>query len=158
MIAVVRTAIALFNLMMVTTIIQVALALPMVIYFHGWLTRIAQQYRGGSVDVRADAGRNPCNIVELYITGTRGIPVALTALVLHGITGTVRHLGGVRFADVRIAMPTMAASLFTAAAFAFAMFARAAKNLDRRFERCQPVCGGAIARDSIHSAVASECR
>jgi competence protein ComEC len=57
------------------------------------------------------------------------VPMALTALVLHGILGTVSHLGGVRFADLRLAMPSVFASVFAVAAFVVAMLALRNKRM-----------------------------
>jgi competence protein ComEC len=126
----VRVAIAIFNLITVTSIIQVALALPMVVYFH----RVAMLGL-------------PCNMVVVPLTAVlmpigiaatllsyvsqhiAALPVALTALVLHGITATVKNLGGVRFADVRLAMPSAAFALSAAAAFMLAMITVRSKRL-----------------------------
>jgi competence protein ComEC len=125
----VRIAIAIFNLITVSTIIQVALALPMVIYFH----RLAMLgLPSNMVVVPLTAILMPIGIVATLLSYVSqhiaALPIALTALTLHGITGTVRHLGGVRFADVRIAMPSATVSLIAAAAFVFAMLTSRSKR------------------------------
>ena len=48
-------------------------------------------------------------------------PATLTTVLLHGITGSVRLLGGVRASEVRVATPTAVSPLAFAAAFALAM-------------------------------------
>ncbi|MCU1283737.1 MAG: internalization-related competence protein ComEC/Rec2 [Acidobacteriales bacterium] len=128
-VAAVRAAVAVFNLMMVTTIIQVALALPMVIYFH----RMALLgLPSNTVVVPLTSVLMPVGILATLLSyvsqSLAALPVALTAVVLHGITGTVRHLGGVRFAEVRVAMPTFAVFLIAAATFGFAMIAARSKK------------------------------
>ena len=49
------------------------------------------------------------------------IPAIVAALSLHGITGTVRGLGGLRIADQRVSMPETGTVVFAACAVAVAM-------------------------------------
>src|SRR5436309_12263772 len=51
------------------------------------------------------------------------LPVMFTAVTLHAIIGTVQHFGGMRFAEIRTAVPSMWLSLLAAATFIFAMYA-----------------------------------
>src|SRR5437763_344206 len=51
------------------------------------------------------------------------LPVMLTALTLHAIVGTVQQFGGMRFAEIRTAMPSLALSIFAAATFIVVMIA-----------------------------------
>ena len=118
-----RALLAFVDLITVTLLLQLALALPMIYYFH----RIALLGL-------------PANIVVIPLTGLLmpfGIAAALfsyvsaalatgfavlTSIVLHAITTTITHLGGVRFADLRIAAPSLTAALFAAGAFTIAVF------------------------------------
>jgi competence protein ComEC len=106
------------------TIMQIALALPMAIYFH----RMALMgLPSNMVIVPLTAVLMPIGIAATLLSyishWLAALPIAATALVLHGILGTVRNLGGVRFADLRLAMPSLLVSLLSAAAFVVAMFA-----------------------------------
>lgn len=119
-----RGILALTSLLLVTALMQVALALPMAVYFH-----------------RMALLGLPANMVVIPLTGVL-MPAALaaallhpfaawlakpavwvTALSLHGITATVRLLGGASFAEVRVAMPRMLPALFAAAALVAALWA-----------------------------------
>jgi competence protein ComEC len=118
-----RVVIAILNLVTVTTIVQVGLALPMIVYFH----RMAMLgLPSNMVVVPLTAVLMPIGIAATLLSyvspSVAALPTALTAVTLHGITATVRQLGGVHFADVRLAMPSMAITLIAAAAFVFAMF------------------------------------
>lgn len=125
----IRCWLAVINLVMVTTIIQVALALPMVIYFH----RLAMLgLPSNMVVVPLTAVLMPLGIVATLLSyvsqNLAMLPAAVTSLTLHGITATVRHLGGVHFADLRIAVPSLTASLIAAAAFVIAMLTAHSKR------------------------------
>jgi competence protein ComEC len=50
------------------------------------------------------------------------IPVLLTTLALHGIMGTVRGLGAMQMADLRVAVPSVLVMMLASAALAFAMW------------------------------------
>lgn len=94
------------TLLLISTLMQLALALPMAVYFH-----------------RATVLGLPANIVVVPLMGTL-MPLALAAtllnciwhplaillsapvaMILHGITFTVAHLGGLHFAEFRLAQP-----------------------------------------------------
>src|SRR5207342_1808687 len=51
------------------------------------------------------------------------LPVLVTTFALDGITGTVHGLGGLRMADLRVAMPSLLISAFAAGVLALAMWA-----------------------------------
>lgn len=51
------------------------------------------------------------------------VPAMLAAFALHGIAGSVRWLGGLHAADLRVPTPTGAVIIATAACVAFTMFA-----------------------------------
>jgi competence protein ComEC len=102
----------------------------MVIYFH----RLAMLgLPSNMVVVPLTAVLMPVGIAATLLSyfsqGLASLPTTITALTLHGITGTVRHLGGVHFADVRIAVPSLALALVAVAAFAIAMVTAYSKRL-----------------------------
>jgi competence protein ComEC len=115
----------LFDLVVISALMQVSLALPMAYYFH-----------------RATSFGIPANLLVVPLTeilmpaavaavglgyvwhGLARIPAAISSLALAGITGTVRGLGGLRLADLRVATPggwvVLAACLSLAAAMLLA--------------------------------------
>ncbi len=122
--SIVRLGLWVYELAAVTAIMQVALALPMAIYFH----RMGLMgLPSNMVIVPLTAVLMPVGIVATLLSylspALAAIPIAVTSLTLHAILGTVTRLGGVRFADLRLPMPSPYASAFSLAAFLFAMFA-----------------------------------
>ena len=101
-----RGVLSAYEVLCVSALMQCALVLPMAYYFH-----------------RATVMGIPANAVAVPLTGVlmptaalavglsyvwlplAKLPALLAALSLHGITGTVRGLGGLRMADYRVAMP-----------------------------------------------------
>ena len=96
-----------YEVLVVSAVMQLALALPMALYFH-----------------RATSVGFPANVVVVPLTGLlmpaamgalllsyvwlplAKIPAALGTLLLHAITFCVKTLGGLRFADLRVATPS----------------------------------------------------
>ncbi len=118
-----RTGVAAFNLVLITVVLQFALALPMVYYFH----RVALIGSLANMIVIPLASLlMPLGIIATllsYLSAAAAyVPNVLTALVLHAITSTVSLLGGTRFAELRIATPTYTTMLFATAAYLFAIF------------------------------------
>jgi competence protein ComEC len=118
-----------YELAAVTAIMQVSLALPMAIYFH----RMGLMgLPSNMVIVPLTAVLMPVGIIATLLSYVSHlgaiIPIALTSLTLHAILGTVTHLGGVRFADLRLAMPSPLVCVLSVAAFLFAMFALRSKR------------------------------
>lgn len=118
-----RIVLAGFELLFISVLMQVALALPMAYYFH-----------------RATVMGLPANLVVVPLTEVL-MPAALTAVVLayvsatvakvpawiaaatlHGITGTVGWLGHLRLADARVPAPSGPVILLSLAALVAAMF------------------------------------
>ena len=119
---------AAFELLFVSAVLQMGLALPMAYYFH-----------------RATTIGLPSNVIVVPLTQlmmpaavaaiglgyispwlTR-VPVLLTTFALDGITGTVRGLravkfGALRLADLRVPMPSLAMIILAAAALVLAMW------------------------------------
>jgi competence protein ComEC len=117
-----RPLLSVFELLSVSALMQVGLALPMAYYFH-----------------RATVMGIPANALAVPLTGLlmpsvvlavalsyiwlplARVPSLIAAFALHGINGTVRWLGGMRIADHRIAMPEAGTIAFCACALAIAM-------------------------------------
>lgn len=106
----------------VSTLMQVGLALPMAYYFH-----------------RATVVGLPANVVVVPVTGVMmpaavlavavsyispilaKVPALVAGVTLEIIAGTVRGLGALRVADARVAMPALVVVLLGATALALAM-------------------------------------
>jgi competence protein ComEC len=117
-----RAVLSAYELLCVSTLMQVGLALPMAYYFH-----------------RATVVGIPANAMAVPLTGIlmpaavlavalsyiwmpiAKAPAILAAWSLHGITGAVRGLGGLRIADHRVAMPETTTVILAAGALALAM-------------------------------------
>jgi competence protein ComEC len=113
-----RSALALYELLLISALMQVSLALPMVWYFH-----------------RATVTALPANVLVVPLTGVlmpssvaavalsyispwlAKVPAVIAALSLDAITGTVRLFGGIRIADVRVPVPSLLSACLAAAAF-----------------------------------------
>jgi len=122
----VRTTVAFFlaawELLFISAVMQMGLALPMAYYFH-----------------RATTIGLPSNLIVVPLTQLMmpaaaaalalgyispwlaKIPVLLTTFALDGITGTVHGLGALRLADLRVPMPSAIVIILAAAALVLAM-------------------------------------
>ena len=101
------------ELIVISAVLQLGLALPMAFYFH----------RATSVAMPANLLVVPflqllmpaavlaigVSYVSLWLAK---IPAAIAGFALEGIAGTVKWLGGLRLADVRVATPDLAAIVF----------------------------------------------
>ena len=110
------------ELIVISAVMQIGLALPMAYYFH-----------------RATFMAMPANLLVVPLTellmptaalavglsyisvGLAKIPAWIAGLAVEGIAGTVRWLGGLQLADVRVPTPRFAVILATAIALALAM-------------------------------------
>jgi len=117
-----RFLLASWELLFISAVMQMGLALPMAYYFH----------RATTLGLPANLIVIP--LVQLMMPSTVaalalgyvshwlvGVPVLLTTLALHGITGTVRGLGGWQLADLRVAMPSTMVIVLSGAALLVAM-------------------------------------
>ena len=109
-----RIGFGFLELIVISAVLQVGLALPMAYYFH----------RATSVAMPANLLVVPflqllmpaavlaigVSYVSLWLAK---IPAAIAGFALEGIAGTVRWLGGLRLADVRVATPDVAAIVFS---------------------------------------------
>ena len=110
-------SLAAFELLLVSSVMQMGLALPMAYYFH----------RATTIGLPANVAVVPLTQLMMpaavlavalgYISPLLAkLPAFATTVALEAITGTVRGLGGLRLADLRVATP--AAWLMAASALA----------------------------------------
>jgi competence protein ComEC len=118
-----RLCLAAWELIFISAVMQMGLALPMAYYFH-----------------RATSIGLPSNLIVVPLTQLMmpaaasavlvgsvspwlaKLPVVLTTFALHGITGAVRGLGSLRVADLRVPVPSILVITFAAAAIVLAMY------------------------------------
>jgi competence protein ComEC len=115
-------ALGIYDVLVIAALMQVALALPMAYYFH---RATVVGLPANIVVVTLAAVLMPAAIAALLLAEIwmplGWIPAVITQWALHGITGSVRTLGGLRVAEFRIADPTLPAALAAAAALAYAI-------------------------------------
>jgi competence protein ComEC len=114
------------ELTVMSAILQLGLALPMACYFH----------RATSMAMPANLFVIPflqllmpaavCAICVSYVSLTVAkVPAVVAGFALQGIAGTVKWLGGMRLADIRVPTPSAGAILFSGLAiFVCAIFVR----------------------------------
>jgi competence protein ComEC len=115
-----------FELLLVSAVMQMGLALPMAYYFH----------RATTIGLPANIAVVPLTQLLMpaavltvavgYVSPLLAkFPALLTSFALQAITGTVHNLGGLRLADLRVATPPVFMMVFASAALVLAMiFAR----------------------------------
>ena len=112
-----------WDLLFVSATMQAGLALPMAYYFH----------RATTIGLPANLAVVPLTEVMMpaavaslalgYVSPWLArIPVLVTTFAVQGITGTVLHLGGLRLADLRTAMPSPAILTIAILALVIAMW------------------------------------
>jgi competence protein ComEC len=117
-----RGVLAAYELLCVSSLMQVGLALPMAYYFH----------RATVVGIPANALSVPLTEVLMpsavlsialsyTTTSLARFTASVAAAALHGIAGTVRWLGGLRIADHRVAMPEFSTIVVAICTLALAM-------------------------------------
>jgi competence protein ComEC len=115
---------AAFELLFISAVMQMGLALPMAYYFHR-ATTIGLP--SNFIVVPLTQLMMPAAVVALALgfisPWLAKVPVLLTTFALHGITGTVRGLGTLRMADLRVAMPSTLIMMLAGGALVAAMFA-----------------------------------
>ena len=111
------------ELLFISTVIQIALALPMAWYFH----------RATTMALPANALVIPIAEVLLpaavlavalsYVsTWLAYVPAMISLYALDALTGTIRVIGHMRVSDVRVPTPTLVVCCAAAAAFGLALF------------------------------------
>lgn len=118
-----RFALAASEVLFVSSVMQMGLALPMAWYFHR-ATTIGLPANLAAVPLMQLLMPSALAALGLgYISPALArIPVLLTSCALAGITGTVRGLGAMRLADLRVPMPSHLVIILAAAAVVFAMW------------------------------------
>ncbi len=130
----VRFAIRAGELVIVSCIVELAMALPMAVYFHR-ITIFALPVN--IVILPLLAVLMPAALLTILLLAVwpaaATVPAVVVALVLHFAVGLVRLFGGLRFGDLRVATPlvwqTAAFCLLLAAAIVFARGARFERRL-----------------------------
>jgi competence protein ComEC len=101
-----RCGIALYDVLIVSGLIQLGLALPMAWYFHR-ATVIGLP--ANMLAVPLTEVLMPSAVLALALgfiaTSVAKVPALIAGIALEGITGTVRGLGGLRLADFRLPLP-----------------------------------------------------
>jgi competence protein ComEC len=114
---------AIWELVFLSAVMQMGLALPMAYYFHRATTL---GLPANLLVVPLTQLLMPAAISALVLGAVwvwlAKIPVLLTTLALHGIVGTVRGLGAMEMADLRVAVPSVPVMMLASAALAFAMW------------------------------------
>ncbi len=121
-IGVVGFALVAAQLLFVSTVIQVALALPMAWYFHR-ATTMALPANALLIPIASVLLPSAVLAVVLsYISHWLAhVPAAIAAYSLDALTGSVHVIGHFRIADVRVPTPTLAVCIATALAFGLAL-------------------------------------
>jgi competence protein ComEC len=115
---------AAWELLFISAVMQMGLALPMAYYFH----------RATTVGLPSNLAVVPLTQLMMpaaalalalgYVSPVLAkVPVLLTTFALDGIVGTVHGLSGMRASDLRVAMPSMAMIALAASALVLAMWA-----------------------------------
>lgn len=110
------------ELLFLSTVIQLALALPMAWYFHR-ATTMALPANALVIPIAGVLLPSAVLAVALsYLSHLLAlIPAVIAAYALDALTGTIRVIGHLRISDVRVPTPTLAVSLVTALAFGLAL-------------------------------------
>ena len=124
--AITIACLSVFELLLVSAVMQMGLALPMAYYFH----------RATTIGLPANVAVVPLTQILMpaavftlglgYVSlALAKIPALLTTFALQAITGTVHGLGGLRLADLRVATPSPPTMVAASSALILAMlFAR----------------------------------
>src|SRR5580765_2415077 len=104
---IVRFFLAASELVFISSVMQIGLALPMAYYFHRATTigLPANFVVIPVIELMMPAAVSALALGYLSLWAAR-FPAILTTIALAGITGTVRGLGGLRLADLRVPMPS----------------------------------------------------
>ncbi len=112
------------EVLLIAALMQMAMVAPMAVYAH---RAALLTVPSNSVVVPLTAVLTPMAMLAVLLSYLSRVlawlPASLTTLSLHGITGSVRLLGGIGASGLRVATPTAAALLAFGAAFALAMIA-----------------------------------
>jgi competence protein ComEC len=117
-----RGMVGAYQLLCVSTVMQLGMALPMAYYFH---RATVMGIPANALAVPLTELLMPAAVLAValgYISvAVAKVPAWLGAMALHGITGTVRALGGFRIADHRVALPEASTILVAGTVLGVAM-------------------------------------
>jgi competence protein ComEC len=117
-----RATLSAYELLCASALMQMGLTLPMAYYFH---RATVMGIPANSLAVPLTGVLMPAAVLAVALSYVwlplARVPGVVAAIALHGITGTVRGLGGLRIADHRVPMPETATILIAACALAAAM-------------------------------------
>ena len=110
------------ELLFISTVIQIALALPMAWYFHR-ATTMALPANALVIPIAEILLPAAVLAVSLsYVSAWLAyVPAMISAHALNALTGTIRIIGHMRVSDVRVPTPTLAVCCAAAAAFGLAL-------------------------------------
>jgi competence protein ComEC len=113
---------AAYEVMLISALMQVALALPMAWYFHRATTLAlpANAIVIPLTEILMPAATLAVALAYISITLAR-LPALIAGLALEGITGTIHLVGSLRLADLRVPTPTLALAVAAALAFGLAL-------------------------------------
>ena len=118
----VAIGLSIYEVLLISALMQVAMALPMAAYFHR-ATLLALPANALAVPLAEVL--MPASVAALglgYVSPTlAAVPARIAGWSLEGITGTVRWLGGPHASDLRIADPSLGTSLLAAGALLLAL-------------------------------------
>ena len=110
------------ELLFISTVIQIALALPMAWYFHRATTMALP---ANALVIPIAEVLLPAAVVAVALsyvsTWLAYVPAMISLYALDALTGTIRIIGHMRISDVRVPTPTLAVCCAAAAAFGLAL-------------------------------------
>jgi competence protein ComEC len=119
----VRASFAIWDLLLISAVMQAGLALPMAYYFHR-ATTIGLP--ANLVVVPLTQWMMPAAVLALalgYVSlWLAKLPVLIATVALNGITGTIQGLGGLHLADLRVGMPSAVMITLAVASLILAMW------------------------------------
>ena len=119
----VRLALAAWELLFISAVMQMGLALPMAYYFHRATTIVLPS---NIIVVPLVQLMMPAAVAALSLAfispWLAKVPVLLTTFAIDGITGTVHGLGTLRVSDLRVPMPSLVMITLATIALVLAMW------------------------------------
>jgi competence protein ComEC len=119
-----RLLLGVYEVLLISALMQVTLALPMAWYFHRatTLSLLANSLAIPLTEVLMPAAALAVSLAYISLSLAR-LPALIAGLALDGITGTIHLVGRLRLADLRVPTPSLAVALITAATIVLALAA-----------------------------------
>lgn len=117
-----RFLLGVYEVMLISALMQVSLALPMAWYFHRATTLAlpANALIIPLTEILMPAATLAVALAYISLSLAK-LPALIAGLALQGITGTIHLVGRLRLADLRVATPSLAVALAAALALALAL-------------------------------------